>query len=380
MSLADLRRDYIGQPLSESESDANPFAQFARWFEQVRETEIDPTAMALATATRDGRPSVRNVLLKGVDDRGFVFYTNYQSRKAREIEATGRASLLFTWRSLERQVRIDGTVEKVSAAESDAYFATRPIESRWSVYASRQSEVVDSRDTLELMFNAAREKFDDHVPRPEWWGGIVLSPTSSSSGRDARAACTIGCAICTTLVARGAANASRPEGLPSLAQRALEIDQRHASIDGPPDLGESALRVEGAGARSAVERVQPNRIDGPVASDSLGALDQLATDARSLQPWVDVDIVQVDRFADRRAFRSIAHGFFVAILNSPTIRPCRFAIKTRENLRPRAMLLSLMVVDQRSGRNAVPDRRQLRAEGPGAPEYPPRSRIETTAP
>jgi pyridoxamine 5'-phosphate oxidase len=176
MSLADLRREYIGQPLSESESDANPFVQFSRWFDQVRETEVDPTAMALATATRDGRPSVRNVLLKGVDDRGFVFYTNYQSRKAREIEATGRASLLFTWRSLERQVRVDGGVEKVSDAESDAYFASRPIESRWSVYASRQSEVVDSRDTLELLFNAARERFDDDVPRPEWWGGYRVIP------------------------------------------------------------------------------------------------------------------------------------------------------------------------------------------------------------
>lgn len=176
MSLADLRREYIGQPLSESESDANPFVQFSRWFDQVRETEVDPTAMALATATRDGRPSVRNVLLKGVDDRGFVFYTNYQSRKAREIDATGRASLLFTWRSLERQVRVDGAVEKVSDAESDAYFASRPIESRWSVYASRQSEVVDSRDTLELLFNAARERFDDHVPRPEWWGGYRVIP------------------------------------------------------------------------------------------------------------------------------------------------------------------------------------------------------------
>ena len=176
MSLADLRREYIGQPLSESESDANPFVQFSRWFDQVRETEVDPTAMALATATRDGRPSVRNVLLKGVDDRGFVFYTNYQSRKAREIEATGRASLLFTWRSLERQVRVDGGVEKVSDAESDAYFASRPIESRWSVYASRQSEVVDSRATLELLFNAARERFEDEVPRPEWWGGYRVIP------------------------------------------------------------------------------------------------------------------------------------------------------------------------------------------------------------
>ena len=176
MSLADVRREYLGQPLSESESDADPFVQFAQWYEQARETEADPTAMALATATREGRPSVRNVLLKGVDDRGFVFYTNYQSRKARELDATGRASLLFTWRSLERQVRVDGTVEKVSPAESDAYFASRPIESRWSVYASRQSEVVDSRDTLELLFNAARERFDDDVPRPEWWGGYRVIP------------------------------------------------------------------------------------------------------------------------------------------------------------------------------------------------------------
>jgi pyridoxamine 5'-phosphate oxidase len=176
MSLADVRREYLGQPLSESASEADPFVQFARWFEQARETETDATVMALATATRAGRPSVRNVLLKGVDGRGFVFYTNYQSRKAQELAATGRASLLFTWRSLERQVRVDGAVEKVSAAESDAYFATRPIESRWSVYASRQSEVVDSRDTLELLFNAARERYEDEVPRPEWWGGYRVLP------------------------------------------------------------------------------------------------------------------------------------------------------------------------------------------------------------
>ena len=176
MSLADIRREYLGQPLSETDSDPNPFRQFERWFAQVRELEPDATEMVLATATRDGRPSVRTVLLKGLDDRGFVFYTNYNSRKARELEATGRASLLFTWRSLERQVRIDGTVEKVSTAESDAYFATRPIESRWSVYASNQSEVVDSRETLELLFNAARERFDEDVPRPDWWGGYRVIP------------------------------------------------------------------------------------------------------------------------------------------------------------------------------------------------------------
>jgi pyridoxamine 5'-phosphate oxidase len=176
MSLADIRREYLGEPLSESESDADPFRQFARWFEQVRGLEVDPTAMALATATREGRPSVRNVLLKEFDERGFVFYTNYDSRKARELDETGRASLLFTWRSVERQVRIDGSVEKVSAAESDAYFATRPIESRWGTYASQQSEVIASRDLLEQRFHAARERFGNIVPRPPWWGGYRVIP------------------------------------------------------------------------------------------------------------------------------------------------------------------------------------------------------------
>jgi len=176
MSLADIRREYPGQPLSETASDADPFRQFALWFEQVRGVEADPTAMALATATRDGRPSVRTVLLKGVDDKGFVFYTNYNSRKAREMAASGRASLLFFWRSLERQVRIDGTVEKVSGAQSDAYFATRPLESRWSVYASLQSDPIDSREALESRFDVARQVYGETVPRPEWWGGYRVVP------------------------------------------------------------------------------------------------------------------------------------------------------------------------------------------------------------
>ena len=176
MSLADIRREYLGQPLSETDSDPNPFRQFERWFAQVRELEPDATEMVLATATRDGRPSVRTVLLKGLDDRGFVFYTNYNSRKAKELTATGRGSLMFYWRSLERQVRIDGRAEKVSAEESDAYFATRPLESRWSVYASRQSEVIDSRETLESRFTIARQEYGDHVPRPEWWGGYRIVP------------------------------------------------------------------------------------------------------------------------------------------------------------------------------------------------------------
>jgi pyridoxamine 5'-phosphate oxidase len=174
--LANVRRDYVGEPLSETESDPDPFRQFAHWFEQVRDNEVDPTAMALGTTTRDGHPSARMVLLKGVDPRGFVFFTNYDSQKAHEIEQTGWASLLFYWPSLNRQVTVSGGVEKISDAESDAYFATRPIESRWSVYASHQSAVIDSRQALESRYETARQLYGDAVPRPSWWGGYRVIP------------------------------------------------------------------------------------------------------------------------------------------------------------------------------------------------------------
>jgi len=176
MSVTDLRRDYSGEPLDEARSHRDPFGQFSVWFEQALLVEADPTAMALATATRDGRPSVRTVLLKGVDEKGFLFFTNYHSRKAREMEQTGRASLLFLWRSIERQVRVEGRVEKVTDAESDAYFDTRPLESRWSVYASRQSERIDSREALESRFDIARQTYGDAVTRPRWWGGYRVVP------------------------------------------------------------------------------------------------------------------------------------------------------------------------------------------------------------
>lgn len=171
-----------------ADADPDPLRQFARWFEQARAHEADPTAMALATATAEGRPSVRMVLLKGADEQGFVFYTNYQSRKAGEIAATGRASLLFYWPSLNRQVRIEGRVEKVSGAESDAYFASRPLESRWSVYASRQSAPIASRAELESRFEAARRTYGEQVPRPSWWGGYRVVPDEFEfwQGRESR--------------------------------------------------------------------------------------------------------------------------------------------------------------------------------------------------
>jgi pyridoxamine 5'-phosphate oxidase len=174
--FSDIRRDYMGEPLSETESDPDPFQQFTRWFDQARGSEVDPTAMALATATADGHASVRTVLLKGIEGGGFVFYTNYGSQKARELAATGFASLLFYWASLNRQVRVAGSVTRVSDAESDAYFAIRPIESRWSVYASDQSEVVLSRAALESRYEVARQTYGDEVPRPSWWGGYRVTP------------------------------------------------------------------------------------------------------------------------------------------------------------------------------------------------------------
>lgn len=189
MSLADIRREYVGQPLSEAESEADPVRQFALWFEQARDLEADPTAMALATATPAGRPSVRTVLLKAFDERGFVFYTNYESRKAREMSETGRASLLFFWRSLNRQVRIDGSVQKISEAESDAYFATRPFDSCLSVYASRQSEPIETREALDALFEEAKRTYaEGNVPRPVWWGGYRVVPDEFEfwQGRESR--------------------------------------------------------------------------------------------------------------------------------------------------------------------------------------------------
>jgi len=177
MNFSDLRRDYVGEPLSETESDRDPYRQFTRWFDQARQGEMDPTAMSLATASTAGRPSVRTVLLKDMEEGAFVFYTNYGSLKAQELEATGEAALLFYWASLNRQVRISGQVERVSDAESDAYFATRPLESRWSVYASDQSRVVPSREVLESRYELARQTYGETVPRPAWWGGYRVIPS-----------------------------------------------------------------------------------------------------------------------------------------------------------------------------------------------------------
>jgi pyridoxamine 5'-phosphate oxidase len=177
MDLAALRQEYMHAGLHEKDLDADPVAQFGNWLEEALRSGIAlPTAMTLATATKKGRPSVRTVLLKGFDARGFVFYTHYRSRKGRELAENPRAMLLFCWEELERQVGIEGRVAQVSAAESDEYFATRPLGSRLSATISPQSEVVASREALEAKLEEASKRWRDAPPRPATWGGYRLAP------------------------------------------------------------------------------------------------------------------------------------------------------------------------------------------------------------
>ena len=179
MSLATLRKEYGNKPLLESRAPADPFALFQRWMKVAATTEglLEPTAMSLATVDRRGHPSVRLVLLKGVDARGFQFFTNYSSRKARELDARRHAALAIWWPPLERQVRIEGRIERLSEAESDAYFALRPRAARIGAWASPQSRVIPNRMTLEKRLAKAAERFEGRdVPRPAHWGGYRVVP------------------------------------------------------------------------------------------------------------------------------------------------------------------------------------------------------------
>ena len=175
--IAALRKSYERAELDEHASQADPLQQFALWFEQALQAQLpEPNAMTLATVGDDGRPSTRVVLVKGFDARGIVWYTNYQSRKGRELAAKPFAALQFHWVELERVVRIEGTVDKVSDEESDAYFKTRPLDSRIGAWASPQSQVIESRASL--VANAAKygAKFMLNPPRPPHWGGYRLRP------------------------------------------------------------------------------------------------------------------------------------------------------------------------------------------------------------
>jgi pyridoxamine 5'-phosphate oxidase len=178
MALADMRKDYGLAGLLEKDLAKNPFQQFDRWFaEAVAGKVVEPNAMSLATTGRDGRPAVRTVLLKQCDGRGFVFYTNYESRKARELDGNGRAALLFPWVALERQVIAEGTVVRVSREEADAYFHSRPRASQLAAWASPQSTPIAGRAVIEESFRVVEKKYEGReVPLPAQWGGYRLVP------------------------------------------------------------------------------------------------------------------------------------------------------------------------------------------------------------
>ncbi|MBI5662155.1 MULTISPECIES: pyridoxamine 5'-phosphate oxidase [Ignavibacterium] len=175
-TLNNLRKNYQKGELLESKVNPNPFKQFDKWFEEALSSNIyEPNAMILATAA-DNRPSARVVLLKGFDENGFKFYTNYNSRKGKEISINPNAALLFYWMELERQIRIEGRIEKLSKEESLEYFNSRPLDSRYGALASSQSEIIPDREYLEKKFSELKEKYGDNPPMPDNWGGFILKP------------------------------------------------------------------------------------------------------------------------------------------------------------------------------------------------------------
>jgi pyridoxamine 5'-phosphate oxidase len=190
MSISDLRRDYARARLDEADVSHDPFVEFARWFAEAQEAQVpDANAMTLATATADGSPSARIVLLKAFDERGFVFFTDYRSRKGAELEANPRAALVFYWAELDRQVRITGGVGLASAEESERYFRSRPLGSRLGAWASHQSLVIPGRAALEADLREVEARFaDGDVPLPAHWGGYRVVPDTIEfwQGRESR--------------------------------------------------------------------------------------------------------------------------------------------------------------------------------------------------
>ena len=176
--IADIRRDYKRETLDETQVADDPIEQFDKWWNEALNSEIEEVnAMTLATATKDGIPSARIVLLKDYDERGFVFFSNYKSHKGQELESNAHAALVFFWKVLERQIRIQGVVEKTDAKESDAYFTSRPAGSRIGAWASPQSAVIKNRSLLEENVERYKKQFDKEIPRPPHWGGYRVIPS-----------------------------------------------------------------------------------------------------------------------------------------------------------------------------------------------------------
>jgi pyridoxamine 5'-phosphate oxidase len=176
--LENIRKDYRLQSLLEKDVDANPIKQFEIWWHEALQSSIDePNAMTLATSTSSGKPSARIVLLKAIRNNGFVFFSNYRSHKGKQIDDNPFVALVFFWKELQRQVRIEGEIKKISDQESDEYFSKRPLESRIGAWSSPQSEVIESRDILEKNASDYTNKFDSqNIPRPPHWGGYIVSP------------------------------------------------------------------------------------------------------------------------------------------------------------------------------------------------------------
>ena len=178
LSIANLRQNYTRSGLQESNIDPNPFQQFALWFQQALNAQLpEPNAMTLATVSSDGQPSARIVLLKHFDKRGFVLYTNYESLKGKQLITNPQAALVFWWAELERQVRVEGTVEKVSESESDSYFHSRPQGSKIGAWVSKQSQIIESRDILDQRLVELKAQYQEQkIPRPPHWGGFRVVP------------------------------------------------------------------------------------------------------------------------------------------------------------------------------------------------------------
>lgn len=176
--ISQLRYDFSLQTLSESDVHADPLLQFEKWFrEAVRSDSLTPNAMVLCTASKEGQPSGRILLLRNFNESGFVFYTNYQSQKASHLLENPFASMVFFWPELERQVRIEGNIIKQGASESDEYFSLRPDTSKWGAWSSPQSKIIKNRETLDEQYALMKEKFQHVIPRPDFWGGYILQPS-----------------------------------------------------------------------------------------------------------------------------------------------------------------------------------------------------------
>lgn len=190
-TIENLRKDYSSATLSEADVSSDPNKQFSKWFNQALDAGIyEPNAMTLATSTHDGKPSARIVLLKGFDEKGFVFYSSFLSRKGKEMAKNPVVALVFHWGELERQVRIEGTVERISKEDSEKYFHSRPKESQIGAIASPQSQVIDNREVLEKKWNELSEQYagQETIPKPAYWGGYLVKPQTIEfwQGRSSR--------------------------------------------------------------------------------------------------------------------------------------------------------------------------------------------------